>query len=247
VFTALDLEYQAVHAHLDGGVLARREERGTLYEIGSFSGVTGPWTVVLAQTGPGNTTAGIQLDRAVPVFAPDVALFVGVAGGRKDVALGDVVAADAIYDYETGRVSEREFFARIKTHHPAFRLVQWAQLVARGDGWRDRVRPVRPDPPPVAFVKPLAAGSSVVAHERSRIARLLDRHCGDALAVEMEGHGFLQGAYVNAALPALVVRGISDLLSGKDAAGDRVWQPLAARNAAAFAFELLSCLPHTAG
>jgi hypothetical protein len=41
---------------------------------------------------------------------------------------------------------------------------------------------------------------------------------------------------------ALVIRGISDLLTGKDPAADEYWQPIASRNAAAFAVELLDRL-----
>jgi hypothetical protein len=43
----------------------------------------------------------------------------------------------------------------------------------------------------------------------------------------MEGYGFLQAAYVNAGVGALVVRGISDLLSDKGEDNDDVWQPAA--------------------
>src|SRR5689334_8221733 len=99
ILTALGLEYAAVKAHLSKRV-KEQEERGTIYEVGTFSGRKSTWTVAIAETGAGNTTAGVQLERAVQVFSPHVILFVGVAGGRKDVNLGDVVAADAVYDYE---------------------------------------------------------------------------------------------------------------------------------------------------
>ncbi|GAA1034331.1 MULTISPECIES: tetratricopeptide repeat protein [Amycolatopsis] len=56
----------------------------------------------------------------------------------------------------------------------------------------------------------------------------------------MEGYGFLHGAYANDAVDALVVRGISDLLSGKTETADQEWQPAASQHAAAFAFELLA-------
>lgn len=114
------------------------------------------------------------------------------------MALGDVVVADKVYDYE------------------------WGKSTAGGR-------------PPSAFIKPIVTGSKVVAHDRSQAARLVDRYASDALAIETEGHGFLEGAYAG-------IRGISDLLSGKDKASDDHWQPVASRHAAAFAIERLDSL-----
>ncbi len=56
----------------------------------------------------------------------------------------------------------------------------------------------------------------------------------------MESYGFLRGAYMNDGVATLVVRGISDLLSDKTAPNDERWQVVAARHAAAFAFEVLA-------
>lgn len=243
ILTALGLEYAAVREHLEQvEELKEREARGTLYEIGTFTGRRGTWTVAVAETGEGNATAGVQLERAVQAFSPQVVLFVGVAGGRKDVQLGDVVAADAVYDYEAGKDTQSRYLPRIKTAAPSYRLVQHARAVARRGRWQQRIKPAPPQPPPAALVKPIATGGKVVAHDRSRTARLIARSCGDALAVDMESYGFLHGAYTNEHVSALVVRGISDLLTGKNEGSDRQWQPVAARHAAAFAFELLADL-----
>jgi len=121
-------------------------------------------------------------------------------------------------------------------------VVQRARLVSRENQWQQRIRPTCPQPPPASFIKPIATGGKVVTHDRSAVARLLDQHTSDALAVETEGHGFLEGAYVNPGVDALVIRGISDLLAGKDQASDERWQPIASRHAAAFAVELLDSL-----
>lgn len=238
ICTALGVEYLAVRDHLRD-LSAKDDERG-LYEIGTFPTDRGPCRVALAQTGAGNAPAGIALERAISVFHPPLVLFAGVAGGRKDVSLGDVVVADHIYDYESGKDTATDFLPRIKTAAPSTRLLRRAQQLARDGAWQHRILPAVPEPAPKAVVKPIAAGSKVVGDAGSATARFLDRHCGDAAAVEMEGHGFLHGAYLNEDVQALVVRGISDLLSGKNEAADERWQPIAARHAAAFAFELLA-------
>ncbi len=240
--TALELEHAAIVEHLSPPI-DERTERGLVFETGTFVG-RATWRIAVAQGGPANASAGVLLERAVVTFAPDVAMFVGIAGGRKDVTHGDVVAANAVYDYESGKDGGTHL-PRIKTSAPSFALVQRAQSVARGDRWQDRIRPVVPARRPAAFVKPIAAGGKVVADSGSGTARLLTAYCGDALAVDMESYGFLRGAYVNDAVASLVVRGISDLLSDKTAANDGQWQVPAARNAAAFAFEVLGSLDGT--
>ncbi|MFF3610831.1 hypothetical protein [Streptomyces sp. NPDC002580] len=238
VLTALGKEYSAVREHLDGP-FTEHVVREALFELGSFPGRHGTWKVVCHETGPGGLATAALLERAVAAFRPRHVFFVGIAGALKDVELGDVVAARFIYDYESGKDLRDGFRPRMITYLSSFGLVQRAQAVARGDAWRDRIRTPPTDRVPRAHVKPLAAGSKVVADQRSATALLLREHCGDAVAVEMEGHGFLQGAHVNAGVGALVVRGISDRLCDKGDDNDQVRQPAAARHAAAFTFEVL--------
>src|SRR5215211_1865881 len=97
VLTALAVEYDAVAMHLKD-----RQEwvhpRGTIYELGHFE-VEPPWMVAIVESGAGNPVAALEVGRAIEYFNPDVVLFVGVAGGLKDVTLGDVVAAEYVYGY----------------------------------------------------------------------------------------------------------------------------------------------------
>lgn len=58
----------------------------------------------------------------------------------------------------------------------------------------------------------------------------------------MEGHGFLLGVRMNQPTQGLVVRSISDRISDKNPESDRDWQPVAARHAAAFGFQILAKL-----
>ena len=243
ILTALEGEYVAVIDHLNRP-LEELERDGTVYESGYFSGVRGTWRVVLAQTGQGNVSAALHADRAITAFRPHAILFVGVAGGLRDVRRGDVVAADCVYGYEEEKSAARST-SRIKTVASSYQLVQRARAVARRGMWTARLHtPCLVTPK--AFVAPIAAGEKIVATRRGAAYALLRKHCGDALAVEKEGHGFLAAMQTNSATLAMIVRGVSDLLSDKSATDDSVWQPMAARHAAAFAFELLDGLgrPH---
>lgn len=250
VVTALPMEMAAVRAHVATTATANGETN--LYECGTFSASNGEWLVVVAQCGAGNHLAHAVVAAAKAEFgAFELILFSGIAGSRKaDVPIGSVVAASQVYNPYSGKYGEDGFSSRPHTISADPRLVQIAEKVKRDAAWHVRFRPLLggeplPEPkdcpppfPPASFVAPIASVEAVVANSTNELARQIAEHGGDAHAVEMEGYGAAMAAQT-ARIPALIVRGISDMLEGKTPDVDKLHQPLAAMFAAAFAFQVL--------
>ena len=243
LLTALQSEYTAVREHLEISDEKMRHPEGDVYTVGLFRTYSGRiWKVGVAEIGQGQTAAAAATERMISYFKPQIAMFVGVAGGLKDVRIGDVVAATKVYGYERGKAVET-FQPRPELFHSTFGLEGRARTEARESAWLARVLVnVVPPSTPRVFVAPIAAGDKVIASERSEVRTFLRNNFNDSLAVEMEGGGFLEVLHRYEGVRGLVVRGISDLIEGKSQAEVRGSQELAARHAAAFAFEVLSCM-----
>nr|WP_307819007.1 hypothetical protein [Streptomyces sabulosicollis] len=247
MLTALDLEYEAVRAHLVDP-RPRLHPAGTLFEVGRLDGT--PWRVALAELGDGNQGAAVLTERAITMFRPRAVAFVGVAGALKgDIRLGDVVVATHVYAYHGGKDEDGEFHSRPRVWPVRQELDQLARMVRRTGAWTGLLRDHPPGGSlPSVHLKPVAAGEVVLNSADSPLRRQLRRNYQDAAAIEMEAAGVAQAAHLNAALPALIVRGISDRADGKkydaDAEG---WQSRAARHAAAFALSVLRELPPGGG
>ena len=121
-------------------------------------------------------------------------------------------------------------------------LEQQARMLRQREDWKNRLDPAVKHEGSRVHVGPIAAGEKVVAATRSATAQLIRDHYSDALAVEMEGRGFLEGVHISHPVRGCVVRGISDLLSGKADADEAGSQRRAADAASAAAFEILSGL-----
>jgi nucleoside phosphorylase len=249
IVTALSIERTAILEHLRE-VSEEPPIAGTIYRRGTFNECPEPWVVIVAEIGAGNAGASAETERVISHYTPEVALFVGVAGAVKDLKHGDVVASTKVYGYESGKDEQDGFRPRPAVELAGYPLEQRARHEAGEPDWRQRVKGVAQSPlvrAPDARVAPIAAGEKVVASNRSSTFRFIRQHYSDAVAVEMEGHGFLLGVRMNHPTLGIVVRGISDLVNDKDEANDETWQPIAARHAAAFAFQLLAKHAASAG
>lgn len=240
VLTALPEEHAAVRTRLTGLQSIEHERTGGLFEQGLFDAGAHGWRVLLCETGMGNERAAVAAERGIELARPEIALFVGIAGGIKDVALGDLVVPDKVYQYEYGKVEgdsrqEPAFKTRPEVNQPSFRALERARQVARDCGWAARTA----HGGAAVTLRPIAAGSKVLASSKSALYQFIRDHYNDAVAVEMEGWGALE-AVRQAAIEGLVVRGISDLLDGKGKTDQEGWRAIAVDRAAAFAFEVLA-------
>ena len=252
VVTALALEREAVRQYLRD-VQVQRVGSATA-DLGSFKVNRQEVVVAVIETGPGNIDAATATSAALRELSPRIVLMVGVAGGVKDVEIGDVVASRKVYWIEPGKQTSQGLdggSARSRTLvRPDFgpvshRLIQTARAVVADTAWRTRAEEqsagVRISGEGAsALVAPLVAVEKVVADTRASLAQTIRSAFSDAVAVAMEDAGALRAVANHEVAAAISIRGISDLLEGKAAADRQGGQELAAANAAAFAFELLS-------
>jgi nucleoside phosphorylase len=238
---ALNCEYQALRAQF-AGPTHRLQVRGTLFEVGELVGSRQTWTFALTLSDRTNTATAAAVERAVQQFDPQVVLLVGIAGGLRQSRQGDVIAATDVYQYEEAEDTDAGRLPRIKTLRSSHVLIQQANAVARDNRWQKRIKTESIQESPRVFVRPLAAGTKVVTGRDSATARLIKENCGDAQGIEMEGFGLMAGACASSGVHAMVIRGVSDLLSNKSSRSDQSWQPVAAAHAAAFAAQLLDDL-----
>lgn len=237
ILTALRVECEAVLTYLS----ACREilhPQGTVYQRGEFAGPNRIWRIAVAEIGLGGSSAAVETERALHFFRPRITFFVGIADGLQEVQPGDVVAATKIYNYETGNAGAR-FAARPEVWRSSYALEQRARAEARGTAWFARLNADTPGAVPRVFIGALAAGEKIIISKQSGVYQILRTIYADALAIETEGHGFLQAVRANQTIQALVVRGITRLVDERTEVEQDHRQQVAADHAAAFAFGVL--------
>ncbi|MFF4895075.1 protein kinase [Streptomyces sp. NPDC001068] len=243
VLTATIGEQAAVLALLDGQD-PYNSASGEPYTVGRLNVASGAWQVWAMSIGQGNVNAALKATKAIQDLHPEVIVFLGTAGGLKEgVRLGDVVFATKAYGYESGKQTDGEVF-----HRPDIALADpqteaFARRLAASDEWRPpRNASGDGTESPWVHVEPIAAGEKIQAGQAAEFRKNLHRSFNDAVAVEMEGLGFLTGAQQWKGIRAMVIRGISDLLSDKSPSHDHQLQPVACRNAARFLRDMLTHL-----
>lgn len=238
IITALSLEFNEVKQFLKNNEKVIHPT-GIIYNNGTYESNNNIFEVLLVETGPGNIRAADETSRSIEFFKPNYVFFVGIAGGIKDVSIGDVVASTKVIGFETGK-ADSVFKPRFDSIPASYILEQTARHVHRENIWVKKIDS-NLSATPHSFVQPIAAGEKVVSSNKSEVFGYLKNYCSDAVAIDMEGIGFLVASRSHN-VHSIEVRGISDLIENKAEADASGSQPKAAKNAAAFTFAMIDQL-----
>ena len=236
VLTPLPVEFEAVLPFLQD-LQEPVIKDAAAYELGTFKGKHHNYKMVVREPGMRNVDMALATEKAIQHFQPDIVLLVGIAGGVKDVQIGDVLVPKKVYGYESGKEDADGFKARPAVESFSGELLARAQIISRRPNWKQRT----PDGAVDArvFLGPIAAGEKVVAGTANPTYERIKLHYNDTLGLEMEAIGFATALQGHRSLHGMAIRGISDLCEGKSETDKHNWQPVAAARAAAFAFEML--------
>lgn len=226
---AIEVEWQAINAAL--GPMRTLPTRQGVFHIVQKSLGGYDFEIIVVQTGPGNIKAQITTSQAMHVHTVDAAVFVGVAGGIKDVELGDVVVSTKVSYYETTKETDDGTLPRPTSWPIRHPLIQLAQLAAHKG---------REECGYATVTGTIASGEKVIASSHSTSADLIKKSYSDSLAIEMEAGGFVHAAQSYDVGDFIVIRGISDLLDNKSSSDGEGWQEKAAKNAVEVALNFLS-------
>ncbi len=245
VLTALSVERDAVIRHLADVNLEKHPEVGTNYHRGFFTSPAGKIDVVVGRTDQTNINAAVETERALQCYKPSHAFYVGVAGGLKDVKVGDIVIGTDVIGYERGKAEEGMFKPRPQFGASSYDLERAANSFAISSSWKAisaSLVDVQFAPEISVLQGTIASGEKVDASYKSDLHKHIKTHASHALAIEMEGLGFLTVCRTRPSVKSLLLRGISDLINNKGEMDRRGSQPYASQNVAAFLFGLITVL-----
>jgi nucleoside phosphorylase len=235
ILTPIPKEYQALRKHLDGEYETIYAPE--LYEKWTFQGKHHKYSIIIREPGAKIADMALATERAIQRFQPDIALLMGIAGGVKDVKIGDVVVANKIYNIDSGKESEDGFSARPDVQKLSNDLLARVQKLERDNQWQNRIKVGDSDTK--LYQGAISSSDKLIANVNNPTFQRIKKHLNDTLCVEMEASGFAKSVEMHPKVHGLVIRGISDLCEGKSETDKLGSQEIAADHAAAFLVELL--------
>ena len=241
IMTALVLEQEAVANKLVNVANYVHPQSTSIYKVGHYISRGKAIQVIVGRTNQSNTNAAAETTRVIQHFNPKYIFFLGVAGGLKDVSIGDIVIGSDVIGFEKGK-SDEIFYSRSQFGFSSYELEQNAVSYSISDDWTNKSRNLvdeKYQKEIKVFAGTIASGEKVVSSQSSPIYKFIKENISHALAVEMEGLGFLEACRPYPLIKSLLIRGISDLIIDKSDADKGGSQPYASKNATEFLFGLI--------
>src|SRR5438045_977635 len=132
--TALLLEQEAVSKKLINVTDYEHPNSKSIYKVGNYISNGNKLQIVVGRTNQTNVNAAIETERVIQHFNPTYLFFLGVAGGLKDVKVGDIVIGTEVIGYERGK-SNDEFLSRPQFGICSYELEQKAASFVRSEKW----------------------------------------------------------------------------------------------------------------
>lgn len=245
VLTAFEIERKAVMSKIMDGEMKFHEGTGTDYFIGTCQTLTRPVRIAVGRTDQTNVNAAMETERAIAYFDPLYVFFVGVAGGLKDVHVGDIVIGTDVIGYERGKATKDGFKFRPQFGASSYEMERAATAFSMSDRWLSTAKSlveVDFEPEITVVTGTIASGEKVDASDSSQLHEHINWNASHALAIEMEGLGFLRVCMTRPNIKSLLLRGISDMVNNKGEMDAKGSQPYASKNVSAFLFGLIETL-----
>jgi len=241
ILTSFPIEHNAIFSKL--ALLDEKIVEGNLYKYGNFEGKYGSFRIIAYQTDSGKNAITLAAEKTIRYFQPIAVILAGIAGGGKDLEIGDVVVGTKFYGYDYGAEQEMQprFNFQPKARSYSFDLLALAQFVARKTIWQKR----GVGRPSVFFGAITSSDAKNIGDIENYSYTLINPPVKDTIAVEMGSYGFGQVMEYHSDIRFINIRGISDLLDRKHRVYNSNSQKHAADNMAAFIFELLNELDIT--
>ncbi len=245
ILTALEVEREAVEKHLSNISLVKHPITKTDYTKGFLLNGKEPLEVIVGRTDQTNVNAALETERALEYFNPSYTFFVGVAGGLKDVCVGDIVIGSDVIGYERGKAEAENFKSRPQFGTSSYDLERFATSYSKSNEWKEiaaKLTDKQFASEIKTFTGTIASGEKVDASYSSDLHRFIKQNASHALAIEMEGLGFLTVCRSRPAVKSLLLRGVSDLVNDKGEMDGQGSQPYASQNVSAFLFGVINQL-----
>jgi nucleoside phosphorylase len=187
----------------------------------------------------GQTSAATDAARVVDDLRPRHVIVVGIAAGRRSagIALGDVIVAKTIVDYELQKVTPD---GPVPKNNPPYRTDSSTHIAARNYDAGALHAIERPDGGrATVHVGSVASGNKVIKYESWWDT--LGGESADILGVEMEGAAVASVVHSAPCRPRFsMIRGVSDFGDAQKAAAEGAgWRRYACEAAAAYTIGLL--------